>query len=162
MLRVRRRVATAVAALLVVALFAPAASAQRAAHADAGIAAPSTAVPPLEAPAIPAAPVAEPRIVFEGKVSYYARAFVGRSTANGERYDPAAPTMAHKTLPFGTLVRVTNLRNDKTVVLRVNDRGPHVAGRVGDVSASAAGELGMLQSGVVDARFEVLREPPAP
>ena len=94
---------------------------------------------------------------FEGNVSYYGRELAGRRTSSGERFDPAAFTMAHKTLPFGTKVRVTNLRNNLSVIVRVNDRGPHTANRVGDVSASAAQALGMLRAGVVYARLEVLR-----
>jgi rare lipoprotein A len=93
---------------------------------------------------------------FEGMVSYYGAAFAGRKTANGERFVPDLLTMAHKTLRFGTLVRVTNLHNNLSVIVRVNDRGPFVAGRVGDVSAGAARLLGMLHAGVVHARLEVL------
>jgi rare lipoprotein A len=93
---------------------------------------------------------------FEGKVSYYGPEFAGRKTSSGESVDPSAFTMAHKTLPFGSMVRVTNLQNNKSVVVRVNDRGPHTAGRVGDLSAGAAQEIGMLRSGVVAARLEVV------
>jgi len=93
---------------------------------------------------------------FQGRVSYYGREFAGRRTASGERFDPATLTMAHKTLAFGTLVRVTNLRNNRSVVVRVNDRGPFVASRVADLSASAARLLGMLSAGLAQARFEVL------
>jgi rare lipoprotein A len=93
---------------------------------------------------------------FVGIVSYYGREFAGRKTANGERFDPGVLTMAHKTLAFGTLVRVTNLNNNRSVVVRVNDRGPFVASRVGDLSAGAANLLGMLGAGVVQARLEVL------
>jgi rare lipoprotein A len=89
-------------------------------------------------------------------VSYYGSAFAGRRTSSGERYAPDVLTMAHRTLRFGTLVRVTNLQNSLSVVVRVNDRGPFTGGRVGDVSAGAARLLGMLQAGVVQARFEVL------
>jgi len=91
-----------------------------------------------------------------GKVSYYGIEFAGRKTSNGELFDPSILTMAHKTLPFGTMVRVTNLQNSKSVVVRVNDRGPYIRDRVGDMSASAARVLGMVQSGVVDARLEVI------
>ena len=66
--------------------------------------------------------------------------------------------MAHKTLPFGTKVRVTNLKNKRSVVLRVNDRGPMQADRIGDVSVAAARKLGMLRSGVVSAKIEVVAE----
>ena len=94
--------------------------------------------------------------VFEGKVSYYGADFAGRRTSSGERYLPDRLTMAHKTLRFGTQVRVTNLRNNLSVVVRVNDRGPYAAGRVADVSAAAARLLGMTSAGVVPARLEVL------
>lgn len=93
---------------------------------------------------------------FQGMVSYYGREFIGRKTASGERFDPGIPTMAHKTLAFGTLVRVTNLHNNRSVVVRVNDRGPFIASRVGDLSPVAANLLGMLNAGVVFARLEVL------
>lgn len=93
-----------------------------------------------------------------GALSYYGNELAGHRTSSGERFDPKQLTMAHKSLPFGTLVRVTNLRNNKSVVVRVNDRGPHVSGRVGDVSMAAAIMLDMLQAGVVQARFEVLRK----
>ena len=92
----------------------------------------------------------------KGRVSYYGREFGGRKTAAGERFDPTAHTMAHPTLPFGTLVRVTNLLNNMSVVVRVNDRGPSTGGRVADVSAGAAQALGMLRAGVVDAVLEVV------
>ncbi len=93
---------------------------------------------------------------FVGIVSFYGREFAGRTTANGERFDPGILTMAHRTLAFGTLVRVTNLNNQRSVVVRVNDRGPFVGGRVGDLSAGAANLLGMLGAGVVQARLDVL------
>lgn len=90
-----------------------------------------------------------------GIASYYADRFHGRQTASGERYDRNAFTAAHRRLPFGTHVRVVNLDNGKTVDVRINDRGPFVAGRVIDVSYAAAQNLGMLQRGVV--RVRVLR-----
>jgi rare lipoprotein A len=92
----------------------------------------------------------------EGKVSYYGNQFGGRRTSSGERFEPNALTMAHRTLPFGTMVRVTNLQNNQSIVVRVNDRGPHIGGRVGDVSPAAARVLMMLRAGVVRARLEVL------
>lgn len=91
-----------------------------------------------------------------GPVAWYGPGFVGRLTANGERFDPDALTMAHRTLPFGTRVRITNLRNHKSVVLRVNDRGPYTPGRIADVSPVAARLLDMVRHGVVPARLEVL------
>lgn len=92
----------------------------------------------------------------DGKLAYYGSRFAGRKTANGERFDPQALTMAHKTLPFNTLVRVTNPANQRSVVVRVNDRGPTTAGRVGDVSLAAARELRMTRAGVLNARLEVV------
>lgn len=92
----------------------------------------------------------------KGRVSYYGRELGGRKTAAGERFDPGAHTMAHPTLPFGTLVRVTNLLNNVSVLVRVNDRGPFTGGRVADVSAGAAKALGMLRAGTVDAVLEVV------
>ena len=92
----------------------------------------------------------------EGKVAYYGRKFAGRKTASGERFNPNAMTMAHKTLPFGTMVRVTNLKNKKSVVVRVNDRGPSTPDRVGDLTTGAGRKIGMLRSGVIDAKLEVV------
>jgi rare lipoprotein A len=120
----------------------------------------SPAVQPDETVAQAASPVEQAAAAvahtFQGIVSYYGREFAGRKTANGERFDPSVLTMAHKTLAFGTLVRVTNLYNNRSVVVRVNDRGPFVGSRVADLSAGAANLLGMLGAGVVQARLEVL------
>lgn len=91
-----------------------------------------------------------------GKIAYYGRKFAGRKTASGQRFNPGALTMAHPSLPFGTLVKVTNTKNNRSVVLRVNDRGPTTAGRIGDVSRAAAARLKMLRSGVVEAKLEVV------
>lgn len=120
--------------------------------------------PQAPADAVPAtAATAEPVKTTRGKLSYYGRRFEGRLTASGESFDPDALTMAHRSLPFGTRVRVTNRKNGKSVVVRVNDRGPAVRGRIGDVSLAAARRLGMLERGVVEAKLEVLppEEPPA-
>ena len=92
----------------------------------------------------------------DGKVAHYGRKFAGRKTASGERFNPNAMTMAHKTLPFGTMVRVTNLKNKKSVVVRVNDRGPSTPDLVGDLTTGAARKIGMLRSGVIDAKLEVV------
>ena len=91
-----------------------------------------------------------------GRLAWYGRKFAGRRTASGEHYNPQALTMAHKTLPFGTHVKVTNLANHKSVVLRVNDRGPTQADRIGDVSLAGAQRLGMLKPGVIDAELSVV------
>ena len=95
-------------------------------------------------------------MVQEGVVSWYGAAFHDRLTASGERFDSGAMTMAHPTLPFGTKVRVTNLRNGRSVVVRVNDRGPFVGKRIADLSHAAAAEIGLLRRGVGKARIEVL------
>ena len=124
------------------------------------------ATPPAPA-AVPAAPAAAPAAAAapasatDGKIAYYGRKFAGRKTASGERFNPGALTMAHKTLPFGTKVKVTNLKNNRSVVVRVNDRGPTTPGRVGDVSLAAAQKLRMLRSGVVEAKLEVVAEAPS-
>jgi rare lipoprotein A len=91
-----------------------------------------------------------------GIASWYGPGFHGRKTANGERYDMNAMTAAHKTLPMPSWVRVTNLENGRTAVLRVNDRGPFVAGRIIDVSKEAADELGFLNAGIARVRVENL------
>jgi len=90
-----------------------------------------------------------------GVISYYAKKFHGRKTASGERFDSKALTAAHRTLPFGTEVKVTNLDNGKSVNVRVNDRGPFHADRVMDVSPAAARELGLMGPGMAEARIEV-------
>ena len=91
-----------------------------------------------------------------GRISYYGDDFAGRKTASGEPFDPAALTMAHRTLPFGTRVRVTNLENQRSVDVVVNDRGPYVTGRIADLSRAAALRIGMFADGVVQALLEVL------
>lgn len=91
-----------------------------------------------------------------GKASFYADKFEGSPTASGEKYKHSKLTAAHKTLPFGTKVRVTNLANNKTVDVVVNDRGPYVDGRVIDLSRSAAEQLGFINQGLADVRVEVI------
>ena len=84
-----------------------------------------------------------------GLASYYADKLNGHATASGEPYSGNKNTAAHKKLPFGTLVKVTNLANNKSVIVRINDRGPFVAGRIIDLSRSAAAAIGMIGAGVV-------------
>jgi rare lipoprotein A len=96
--------------------------------------------------------------VQEGKASYYAHKFHGRTTASGEIYDENKMTAAHKTLAFGTMVRVTSLVNGNVVTVKINDRGPFVEGRIIDLSFRAAGELDMIAAGVIKVRTEVLRK----
>lgn len=93
---------------------------------------------------------------YQGIASFYGRAFAGRPTATGERFNPEAMTAAHRTLPFGTRVRVTNTRNGRSVVVRINDRGPFVRGRIIDVSRGAARNLGMINSGLAPVTVEVI------
>ena len=142
-------------ASLVVALF-PLAHAQTAASA----AAPALAAAP--APAAASAPTAPEKAASadssEGKVAYYGKKFNGRKTASGERFNAGAMTMAHKTLPFGTMVKVTNIKNSKSVVVRVNDRGPSTPDRIGDLTAGAASKIGMIRTGVIDAKLEVVAQ----
>jgi len=91
-----------------------------------------------------------------GLASYYGHQYHGRTTASGETYDENSLTAAHRTLPFGTRVRVTNLTNGREVVLRINDRGPFISGRIIDVSLRAAGDLDFVRIGVVKVRVDVL------
>ena len=104
----------------------------------------------------PADPPAHGRYAHTGWASYYARAHDGLRTASGEPYDMDELTAAHRTLPFGTRVRVTNLENGRRVVVRINDRGPFRKGRILDVSYAAARRLGMLGAGVARVRIRVL------
>lgn len=95
----------------------------------------------------------------KGVASYYAHDFKGKKTASGERYDPQALTAAHRTLPLGTQVKVTNPKNDRSVVVTVNDRGPVKKDRMIDLSGAAAQELGMTRSGVAKVETEVVKTP---
>lgn len=104
----------------------------------------------------PAFPDTVPEWIQQGPVSWYGPGFHGRRTANGETFDTHELTMAHRSLEFGSQVRVTNLDNGRSVVVRVNDRGPYVRGRVADLSLAAASELGFVDDGVVKARIELL------
>ncbi|MFN5318039.1 MAG: septal ring lytic transglycosylase RlpA family protein [Bacteroidia bacterium] len=91
-----------------------------------------------------------------GMASYYADKFVGRRTASGDVYRHDSLTAAHKTLPFGTKLRITHVANGRSVVVRVNDRGMKGLNRVVDLSRSAAEELGMISSGVAKVEVEIL------
>ena len=94
-----------------------------------------------------------------GKASFYAEKFHGKKTASGEIFDMNKFTAAHKTLPFGTTCRVTNISNQKSVIVKINDRGPFVDGRIIDLSKGAAKSIDALQSGVVDVKIEILNIP---
>ena len=95
----------------------------------------------------------------EGVASWYGRPFHGRRTASGETYDMYAMTAAHRVLPMGTQVRVTNLRNKSSCMVRINDRGPFVGNRVIDLSYKAAKKLGMVEAGTVPVRVEAVGQP---
>jgi rare lipoprotein A len=95
----------------------------------------------------------------EGKAAYYSNRFNGRKTASGQRFSNAAMTTAHNTLPFGTRVKVTNTKNNKSVVVRVNDRGPSTPGRVFDLTRAAAKKLGYVRAGLADVKAEVVAQP---
>ncbi|ACK73686.1 rare lipoprotein A [Gloeothece citriformis PCC 7424] len=91
-----------------------------------------------------------------GIASWYGPGFHGRRTANGERYNQNGLTAAHRYLPFGTKVRVTNLNNGRSVTVRINDRGPFIGGRIIDLSAGAAGAIGMFGSGIAPVSLEII------
>lgn len=112
--------------------------------------------------AAPVTTLAEPLLVLEGSASWYSDALAGRRTASGEPYDPTELIAAHRALPFGTRLRVTNLANDRSVEVRVIDRGPFVAGRMLDLSRSAAERIGMIRAGHAPVRVEVLEYPDEP
>jgi len=92
-----------------------------------------------------------------GKASYYAMKFQSKKTASGELYDRDKKTAAHKKLPFGTKLRVTNIKNSKSVVVKINDRGPFVKGRIVDLSSSAFSRIANLDAGVIEVKIEVIR-----
>ena len=93
-----------------------------------------------------------------GTASYYGARHHGKRTASGEPFDQHGLTAAHRQLPFGTRVLVTNLSNNKSVVVRINDRGPHTRGRLIDLSRQAAEQLGMLRSGTAKVRVQGLSD----
>lgn len=107
-------------------------------------------------------PVADPNLVEYSdlgimKASWYGPKFHGRQTANGEIFDQMSYTAAHKSLKFGTLLKVTNPRNGKSIVVRINDRGPYIEGRDLDLSKAAALELGLMRRGVAKLKVEELK-----
>jgi rare lipoprotein A len=99
-------------------------------------------------------------LVTEGVASFYADRFHGRVTANGERFNMDALTAAHRTLPFGTWVRVTNMENGKEVMVRINDRGPYINGRIIDLSRGAAREIGLIKPGTGAVKLEAFETNP--
>ena len=118
--------------------------------------APTPTIVKIETPAATSQPILEKIVSTQtGKASWYGSEG-GSKTANGERYNPNGLTAAHRTLPFGTKVRVTSLRTGKTVIVRINDRGPFRGGRIIDVSAGAAEVIGLKSAGVGEVRIEIL------
>ena len=93
-----------------------------------------------------------------GMASYYGNELAGNRTASGERFDPGQLTAAHRTLPFGSKVRVTNMSTGDSVIVRINDRGPFSRGRVIDVSHAAAREIGMQRSGTARVKLALLAD----
>ena len=96
------------------------------------------------------------KAIGQGTASYYGRELAGNRTASGERFNPAGFTAAHRTLPLGTKLRVTNVANGRSVIVRVNDRGPFVGKRLIDVSLGAAQEIQMTRSGTAQVRLELV------
>ena len=108
------------------------------------------------------ASAAKPLAVWECTTSWYGDDFDGRETANGETYNMYADTAAHPTLPLGSIVRVVNMRNHRSQVVRINDRGPYIEGRELDVSYEVARRLGFDQRGTAKVRLELLEVPTRP
>lgn len=106
---------------------------------------------------VPALYEVKPLSVELGKASYYGGRWIGRLTASGEHYHSDDCTAAHKKLPFNTMVKVTNLRNGKSVIVRINNRGPYAKGRILDLSMVAAKKIDMIGDGIVPVRAEVLK-----
>jgi rare lipoprotein A len=119
--------------------------------------------PPPEMPAPQPAPAPSPKVAPRpaetGRASWYGKAHHGQPTASGETYDMHALTAAHRSLPLGTRVLVTNVQNGRSVEVRINDRGPFVRGRILDLSYAAALELGSLSDGAFRVKLRVLEEP---
>ncbi len=110
----------------------------------------------MSAPLVQAQPTASSETIITGSASWYGAELNGRTTASGEPFDMDDLTAAHPTLPFGTIVRVTNQDNGKSVIVRVNDRGPFSGKRVIDLSRKAAKSIGMLKRGVGRVKIEIL------
>lgn len=125
---------------------------------EAPVAAPLEAAP---APAVEVAPEPAPEPAYEtlavGEASYYGHELAGNRTASGERFNPQGLTAAHRTLPMGTRLRVTNTTNGKSVVVRVNDRGPFAKARILDLSLAAAHKIAMVRAGKARVKIERLR-----
>ncbi|HEV2020926.1 MAG TPA: septal ring lytic transglycosylase RlpA family protein [Terriglobales bacterium] len=117
------------------------------------------APPPTSAETFNIPANAKPLFVEIGLASWYGPPYHNRPAANGEIYDMNAPTAAHRTLPLGSIVRVTNLSTGQRTLVRINDRGPFVEGRIIDLSLAAASEIGVRRAGIAKVRVEVMRAP---
>ena len=118
--------------------------------------------PVMEAPLVAhLSDPAKPMKVWVGNASWYGPEFDGRKTANGEHFNSESLTAAHPSLPFGSWVRIVNVRNGKFEVVRINDRGPYQEGREIDVSYRVARKIGLIHSGVSQVRLELMQLPPA-
>lgn len=118
----------------------------------------SAAAQEVEVTDNPVADIVDETEIDGGMASYYGNELAGNRTANGERFDPRQLTAAHRSLPFGSMVRVTNTSNGDSVVVRINDRGPFSRGRVIDVSQAAAREIGMHRSGTARVKLALLSD----
>ncbi|MBO0910941.1 MAG: septal ring lytic transglycosylase RlpA family protein [Acidobacteria bacterium] len=116
---------------------------------------PKTTPPPV--PEVP--PDAKPLAVETGIASWYGAPYHNRRGSNGEIYDMHAMTAAHRTFPLGSVVRVTSMRSGNSVVVRITDRGPFIAGRIIDLSQAAAGKIGLIPTGTGEVRVELLKAP---
>ena len=112
----------------------------------------------VEIAANPIAELVQETEIDSGVASYYGNELAGNRTASGERFDPGQLTAAHRTLPFGSKVRVTNISTGDSVIVRINDRGPFAHGRVIDVSRAAAREIGMHRSGTARVKLALLAD----
>lgn len=120
---------------------------------------PTPAPPPTSAETFNVPANAKPLYVETGLASWYGPPYHNRQAAKGEIYDMNAPTAAHRTLPLGSIVRVTNLSTGQRTLVRINDRGPFVEGRIIDLSLAAASEIGVRRAGIAKVRVEVMRAP---
>lgn len=122
---------------------------------------PSEAAPTVtaHAPELEVPSDTKPLLVETGIASWYGAPYHNRRGSNGEVYDMHAMTAAHRTLPLGSIVRVTNLQSNQSAIVRITDRGPFVEGRVVDLSEAAAKKIGMLEKGTVEVKLEVLKTP---
>ena len=118
----------------------------------------SAAAQEVEVTDNPIADIVDETEIGGGMASYYGNELAGNRTASGERFDPGQLTAAHRSLPFGSMVRVTNTSNGDSVIVRINDRGPFAHGRVIDVSTAAAREIGMHRSGTARVKLALLND----